>query len=564
MRAVAAANPRTVVLVNAGSPVLMPWRDEVAAVLVGCFGGQEFGDAVADVLLGVGRARWPPAHDLGCRPTRTCPSCPRHLSTVRSTTPRASTSATARGSSTTPPRRTGSATASATPTSRSPTSPSRRRWPAARSSTAHRRGREPRRARRQAGRPGVRRARRVGRRPSGPLARRVRARTRRGGGEHDRRRRGLDPAARLLGRRAGPTSRAPTRSGSAPASSTCRSTRPWSWRHERASEPAGPGLQPRSERGPGRRHLLPGDLDVRVPARPADLPQHRPGRVDPHRQRRHPPGAGGRGGRAHRGGVWAPTIRSPRRGLLPHRHHRDERAWVRRLHRDRPRGSVERRHDHRRRRGHRPRPRVGRGRQRLRDVLGPGHVRRGPRQAPRHPAGPGRPRGRQGDGGAALAVVRDRTEVPRGAARLPARRALVPDDRRGRHRARPRRELRPRPVDRGPVREPPGQPAAERAQHLAADPEHRPRRPRRHPRRRLRADHAGHAAARGDPVVLPAGPRDVHHRRGLGRRLAAARAGPAGARGPGSRSRTSTSRTPRRSTTPAGWPSVPCRPRSPP
>ena len=43
-----------------------------------------------------------------------------------------------------------------------------------------------------------------------------------------------------------------------------------------------------------------------------------------------------------------------------------------------------------------------------------------------------------------------------------------------------------------------------------------------------------------------------------------ARAGPAGARGPGSRSRTSTSPTPRRSTTPAGWPSVPCRPRSPP
>ena len=52
VRAVAAANPRTVVVVNAGSPVLLPWRDDVAAVLVGYFGGQEFGNAIADVLLG--------------------------------------------------------------------------------------------------------------------------------------------------------------------------------------------------------------------------------------------------------------------------------------------------------------------------------------------------------------------------------------------------------------------------------------------------------------------------------------------------------------------------------
>ena len=53
VRAVAAANPRTVVVVNAGSPVLLPWRDEVAAVLVTYFGGQEYGNALADVLLGV-------------------------------------------------------------------------------------------------------------------------------------------------------------------------------------------------------------------------------------------------------------------------------------------------------------------------------------------------------------------------------------------------------------------------------------------------------------------------------------------------------------------------------
>lgn len=50
---VAAANPRTVVLVNAGSPVLMPWRNDVAATLIGFFGGQEFGHAFADILKGV-------------------------------------------------------------------------------------------------------------------------------------------------------------------------------------------------------------------------------------------------------------------------------------------------------------------------------------------------------------------------------------------------------------------------------------------------------------------------------------------------------------------------------
>lgn len=79
VRAVAAANPRTVVLVNAGSPVLLPWRDDVAALLVGWFGGQEFGNAVAEVVLGVaepgGRlpTTWPAAEAdvpvLSCTPT---------------------------------------------------------------------------------------------------------------------------------------------------------------------------------------------------------------------------------------------------------------------------------------------------------------------------------------------------------------------------------------------------------------------------------------------------------------------------------------------------------------
>ncbi|MEV7606003.1 glycoside hydrolase family 3 C-terminal domain-containing protein [Paenarthrobacter sp. NPDC089322] len=52
VHAVAAANPRTIVIVNAGSPVIMPWRHEVAAILIGYFGGQEFGNALTDIITG--------------------------------------------------------------------------------------------------------------------------------------------------------------------------------------------------------------------------------------------------------------------------------------------------------------------------------------------------------------------------------------------------------------------------------------------------------------------------------------------------------------------------------
>ncbi|MFE9606433.1 beta-glucosidase [Streptomyces hokutonensis] len=52
VRRVAEANPRTVVVVNSGAPVLLPWADDVAAVLLAWFPGQEFGNALADVLLG--------------------------------------------------------------------------------------------------------------------------------------------------------------------------------------------------------------------------------------------------------------------------------------------------------------------------------------------------------------------------------------------------------------------------------------------------------------------------------------------------------------------------------
>ncbi|MFF8096297.1 glycoside hydrolase family 3 protein [Streptomyces sp. NPDC016675] len=52
VRAVAAANRRTVVVVNSGGPVELPWRDEVGAVLLIWFPGQEAGGGLADVLFG--------------------------------------------------------------------------------------------------------------------------------------------------------------------------------------------------------------------------------------------------------------------------------------------------------------------------------------------------------------------------------------------------------------------------------------------------------------------------------------------------------------------------------
>ncbi|MFC6081772.1 glycoside hydrolase family 3 C-terminal domain-containing protein [Sphaerisporangium aureirubrum] len=52
VRAVVAANPSTVVVVNTGGPVALPWRDEVPAVLLSWFPGQEYGHGLADVLFG--------------------------------------------------------------------------------------------------------------------------------------------------------------------------------------------------------------------------------------------------------------------------------------------------------------------------------------------------------------------------------------------------------------------------------------------------------------------------------------------------------------------------------
>src|SRR5436305_936903 len=50
--AVAAANPRTIVVSKTGGPILMPWLASVPAVLQAWYPGEEDGNAVADVLFG--------------------------------------------------------------------------------------------------------------------------------------------------------------------------------------------------------------------------------------------------------------------------------------------------------------------------------------------------------------------------------------------------------------------------------------------------------------------------------------------------------------------------------
>ncbi|MGQ9549345.1 MAG: beta-glucosidase [Roseiflexus sp.] len=49
---VANANPRTVVVLQTGSPVTMPWLEQVAGVIQAWYPGQECGNAIADVLFG--------------------------------------------------------------------------------------------------------------------------------------------------------------------------------------------------------------------------------------------------------------------------------------------------------------------------------------------------------------------------------------------------------------------------------------------------------------------------------------------------------------------------------
>jgi len=50
--AVAAANPHTIVVIESGGPILMPWLNQVSAVLEAWYPGQSGGPAIADLLFG--------------------------------------------------------------------------------------------------------------------------------------------------------------------------------------------------------------------------------------------------------------------------------------------------------------------------------------------------------------------------------------------------------------------------------------------------------------------------------------------------------------------------------
>jgi beta-glucosidase len=49
---VVAANPKTVVVIQSGTPVTLPWIDSVNAVVQAWYGGNETGNGISDILFG--------------------------------------------------------------------------------------------------------------------------------------------------------------------------------------------------------------------------------------------------------------------------------------------------------------------------------------------------------------------------------------------------------------------------------------------------------------------------------------------------------------------------------
>ena len=135
--AVAAVADRTVVVVNAATPVLMPWLDDVEAVLWAGIPGQEGGHAVAAALTNdiepAGRLvtsfpvedgaapAWRSSPSTACSPTTR--ACPSGTAATRRAWPRSRPSGSGTGSGTAsgptaPPRSRAAASPSRSPTPR--------------------------------------------------------------------------------------------------------------------------------------------------------------------------------------------------------------------------------------------------------------------------------------------------------------------------------------------------------------------------------------------------------------------------------------------------------------
>ncbi len=121
---VAAANPNTVVVVNSGSAVTMPWVNAVKGVVEAWYPGQEDGNAIASLLYGDVELQRQAAGHL---PDRAVPGADQHhrpvarARTAPCSTPRASRSATAGTTARTSRRCSRSASACPTPPSATPT-----------------------------------------------------------------------------------------------------------------------------------------------------------------------------------------------------------------------------------------------------------------------------------------------------------------------------------------------------------------------------------------------------------------------------------------------------------
>lgn len=83
IEACASVNPRTVVVVVAGSPVALPWRENVPALLHAYLGGQAAGAAIADLLTGAaepgGRLAESFPEALSDNPVHAMPTGPRQV-----------------------------------------------------------------------------------------------------------------------------------------------------------------------------------------------------------------------------------------------------------------------------------------------------------------------------------------------------------------------------------------------------------------------------------------------------------------------------------------------------